>query len=140
MLYRRVAAQHAQPDEKVMLHDLLRIKTHRETVLRRQLMHLTREQDDIEIKRLACQTRRTELAQRHQCWLAWSGVASSSELLQRKCALEAMFEKDQALRQDQASLLETQSNLRTAQNKLQQQLMVVMKKKEKLRSLLNDEC
>lgn len=136
---RRTAAQHAHADGELMLNDLLRVKDHREARLRRQMMQFKRQQAQIENDIMVCRSHRDEVTQQLQGWLGWSGVLVSHKLLDHKQAMQGLHHQQQELVQHQQTLRQTRSQLQAEQDRLRQSLLLVMRKKEKLRSLLNDE-
>lgn len=135
---RRFASHAAQSDGTVILGDLLRVKTHREERLRRQIMRVKREQHAIEDKLVACGSLRAELTQSHQHWLGWSGEAMGHQLQSHKHRMASVFDQYQSLLQYQRALHAERDRLGELQALLRQQLLSVMKKKEKMRGLLQD--
>ncbi|ENP5941686.1 hypothetical protein ACDZ68_004062 [Salmonella enterica] len=122
-----------------MLNCLLRIKDRREDRLRRQVKELTQQLQQTEQLDFQCQTRRKDLAQALNQLLLWSGTLPSSELMAQKRAMNDLFHEEFGLAQQQRLLADAQKRLQEQLSKLQRELVSVMKKKEKLRSLLSDE-
>ncbi|WP_447783561.1 hypothetical protein [Enterobacter asburiae] len=122
-----------------MLACLLKIKDRREDRLRRQMKALTQQLQQTEQLDFQCQTRRKDLSQALNQLLLWSGTLPSRELMAQKQAMNDLFHEEYGLAQQQRLLADAQKRLQEQLSKLQRELVSVMKKKEKLRSLLSDE-
>ncbi|EHM45816.1 hypothetical protein [Yokenella regensburgei] len=122
-----------------MLNCLLRIKDRREDRLRRQMTELTLQRQQTEQLGFQCQSRRKDLAQALNQLLLWSGTLSSGELMAQKQAMNNLFHEEYGLAQQQRLLADAQKRLQGQLSELQRELVSVLKKKEKLRSLLSDE-
>jgi hypothetical protein len=122
-----------------MLNCLLRIKDRREDRLRRQMTELTLQRQQTEQLSVQCESRRKDLAQALNQLLLWSGTLPSRELMAQKQAMNNLFHEEYGLAQQQRLLADAQKRLQGKLSDLQRELMSVLKKKEKLRSLLNDE-
>lgn len=122
-----------------MLNYLLRIKDRREDRLRRQMKELTLQCQQTEQLRFQCQSRRKELAQTLNQHLLWSGTLPSGELMAQKQAMNNLFHEEYALAQQQRLIADARKRLQGQLSELQRKLVSVLKKKEKLRSLLRDE-
>ncbi|MFP2694237.1 hypothetical protein ACLETS_23935 [Enterobacter ludwigii] len=123
-----------------MLNCLLRIKDRREDRLRRQITELTQQHQQTEQVDFQCQSRRKDLAQALNQLLLWSGTLPSHELMAQKQAMNNLFHEEYNLAQQQRLLADAQKRLQGQLRELQRELVSIMKKKEKLRSLLSDEC
>ncbi|WP_448868770.1 hypothetical protein [Enterobacter ludwigii] len=123
-----------------MLNCLLRIKDRREDRLRRQITELTQQHQQTEQLDFQCQSRRKDLAQALNQLLLWSGTLPSHELMAQKQAMNNLFHEEYNLAQQQRLLADAQKRLQGQLRELQRELVSIMKKKEKLRSLLSDEC
>lgn len=123
-----------------MLNCLLRIKDHREDRLRRQMTELSKQLQQTEQLDFQCKTRRKDLAQGLNQLFLWSGTLPSRELMAQKQAMNDLFYEEYGLAQQQRLLADAQKRLQGQLSELQRELVSVMKKKEKLRSLLSDEC
>ena len=139
MQSRRTAGANALFDGHLMLNCLLRIKDRREDRLRRQMMELTLQRQQTEQLGFQCQSRRKDLAQALNQLLLWSGTLSSGELMAQKQAMNNLFHEEYGLAQQQRLLADAQKRLQGQLSELQRELVSVLKKKEKLRSLLSDE-
>lgn len=122
-----------------MLKCLLRIKNRREDRLRRQMTELTQQRQQTEQLDFQCQTRRKDLMQALNQLLLWSGTLPSRELMAQKQAMNDLFHEEYNLAQQQCLLADAQKRLQGQLSELQRELVSVMKKKEKLRSLLSHE-
>lgn len=140
MQSRRNAGANALFDGHLMLNCLLRVKDRREDRLRRQMTELTQQLQQTEQLDFECQTRRKNLAQALNQLLLWSGTLPSRELMAQKQAMNDLFHEEYGLAQQQRLLADAQKRLQGQLSELQRELVSVMKKKEKLRSLLSDEC
>lgn|SRR5471032_99619 len=139
MQRRRTAAQATRSDGRLTLRCLLKIKDRREDRVRRQMAELSGQQRQIEAEQQQCQVRRTELASALNHLLTWSGTLLASALLAQKQKMNGLFHQEYHLALKQRSLLDRQKNVQARWDGLHRELLVVMKKKEKLRSLLNNE-
>lgn len=139
MQSRRTSGAHALFNGHLMLNCLLRIKDRREERLRRQMMELTQQRQQTEQLDFQCQTRRKDLAQALNQRLLWSGTLPSRELMAQKQAMNDLFHEEYCLAQQQRLLADAQNRLQGQLSELQRELVSVLKKKEKLRSLLSDE-
>lgn len=139
MQSRRSAGANALFDAHLMLNCLLRIKDRREDSLRRQMTELTLQRQQTEQLSFQCQSRRKNLAQALNHLLLWSGTLASRELMAQKQAMNNLFHEEYGLAQQQRLLADAQKRLQEQLSDLQRELMSVLKKKEKLRSLLSDE-
>lgn len=139
MQSRRAAGANALFDGHLMLNCLLRIKDRREDRLRRHMTELTLQRQQTEQLSVQCQSRRKDLAQALNQLLLWSGTLPSRELMAQKQAMNNLFHEEYGLSQQQRLLADAQKRLQGQLSDLQRELMSVLKKKEKLRSLLNDE-
>ena len=140
MQSRRTAATATLSDGQLMLHCLLKIKDRREDRLRRQMAELTRQAMQTEVMQHKCQAQRAELTQLLNQILTWSGTLTASALMEQKQKMGRLFHEEHGLALQQRSLLETQKRLQERLSMLHQELIIVMKKKEKLKGLLNDDC
>lgn len=140
MRSRRTADTNALFDGHMMLSCLLRIKERREERLRRQMTKVMQQQQRAEQLCLRCKARRSELAQTLNQILTWSGTLLSSELIEQKQVMNDLFHEEYRLSQQHILLSDTQNMLQEQLSQLQQDLIIIMKKKEKLRILLNHEC
>ena len=122
-----------------MLNCLLRIKDRREDRLRRQMTELTLQRQQTEQLGFQCQSRRKDLAQALNQLLLWSGTLPWGELMAQKQAMNNLFHEEYGLAQQQRLLADAQKRLQGQLSELQRELVSVLKKKEKLRSLLSDE-
>ncbi|MGL5701167.1 MAG: hypothetical protein ACRCYL_18480 [Kluyvera sp.] len=123
-----------------MLDCLFKIKGRREDRLRRQMREVTHLHQQAEQQRLQCQAQRDELTQKLFLALSWSGTLTAGELMMQKQTMNNLFREECSVAQQQRSLADTQRRLQEQLNQLRCELVKIMKKKEKLRSLLNDEC
>ncbi|NLS55329.1 hypothetical protein GJ675_17050 [Hafnia alvei] len=123
-----------------MLHCLLKIKDRREDRLRRQMAELTRQRVQTEVMQRKCQARRDELMQLLNQILTWSGTLLANALMEQKQTMGGLFHEEHSLALQQRSLLDAQKRLQERLNVLHQELIIVMKKKEKLKELLSNEC
>lgn len=139
MQSRRTAGANALFDGHLMLNCLLRIKDRREDRLQRQMTELTLQRQQTEQLGFQCQSRRKELAQALNQHLLWSGTLPSGELMAQKQAMNNLFHEEYGLAQQQRLLADAQKRLQGQLSELQRKLVSVLKKKEKLRSLLSDE-
>ncbi|CNL66091.1 type III secretion system protein SsaO [Yersinia aldovae] len=139
MQYRRTAATATLSDGQLMLHCLLKIKERREDRLRRQMAELTRQHMQTEVMQNQCQVRRTELAQLQNQLLTWSGTLPANELLEQKQKMGSLFHEVHSMAMQQCTLSDTQKQLQQRLDVLHQELIIIMKKKEKIRGLLNNE-
>jgi len=103
------------------------------------MAELSGQQRQIEAEQQQCQVRRTELASALNHLLTWSGTLLASALLAQKQKMNGLFHQEYHLALKQRSLLDRQKNVQARWDGLHRELLVVMKKKEKLRSLLNNE-
>ncbi len=122
-----------------MLNCLLRIKDRREERLRRQMKELDQQRQQTELLDFQCQSGRHDLMQKLNQLLLWSGTLSAGELMEQKQVMHDLFHEEYDLAQQQQQLADEQKRLREKLCRLQQMLVSVMKKKEKLRSLLSNE-
>ncbi len=122
----------------LMLLALLDIKQRREIALRRQLVLQRSQLQQLEQDMCTCATHRTLLAEKRNAWLAWSGTRISDELLAHKQTLMTLRDEDLQLLANQMALSDEQRAVLLQQDAVRQALNVVMKKKEKLHSVLND--
>lgn len=122
----------------MMLRALLAIKQRREIALRRQLAHQRSQLQQLEQDMCTCSTHRALLAEQRNAWLVWSGTRISNELLAHKQTLMVLRAEDQRWMANQLALSEEQHTVVAQQDAVRQALHVVMKKKEKLHSVLND--
>ncbi len=137
---RRTAGAHALFDGHLTLSCLLRIKDRQEERLRRQITELTQQQQKTEHLCRQCREQRHELTQRLNQILTWSGTLPACELMEQKQTMNDLFQEEYGLAQQQRLLSQTQKRLQEQLSQLQAELVSIMKKKEKLRSLLNHEC
>lgn len=122
-----------------MLNCLLRIKDRREERLRRQMKELDQQRQQTELLDFQYQSGRHDLMQKLNQLLLWSGTLSAGELMEQKQVMHDLFHEEYDLAQQQQQLADEQKQLREKISRLQQMLVSVMKKKEKLRSLLSNE-
>lgn len=122
-----------------MLNCLLRIKDRREERLRRQMKELDQQRQQTELLDFQYQSGRHDLMQKLNQLLLWSGTLSAGELMEQKQIMHDLFHEEYDLAQQQQQLADEQERLREKISGLQQMLVIVMKKKEKLRSLLSNE-
>lgn len=122
-----------------MLNCLFRIKERREERLLRQMTELTQQLQQTEQLYFQCRSRRKGLAQALNQLLLWSGTLPSGELMVQKQAMNNLYHEEYGLAQQQRLLADALKRLQGQLSEMQQQLVSVMKKKEKLRSLLSDE-
>ncbi|HBH7053573.1 TPA: hypothetical protein KV183_003057 [Morganella morganii] len=122
-----------------MLNCLLRIKDRREERLRRQMKELDQQRQQTELLDFQYQSGRHDLMQKLNQLLLWSGTLSAGELMEQKQIMHDLFHEEYDLAQQQQQLADEQKRLREKISGLQQMLVSVMKKKEKLRSLLSNE-
>lgn len=121
-----------------MLQILLAIKQCREIALRRQLVQQRSQLQQLEQDMCTCSAHRTLLAEKRNAWLAWSGTRIGDEMLAHKQTLMTLRNEDQQLMANQMALSDEQRAVLAQQDVVRQALNVVMKKKEKLHSVLND--
>lgn len=138
MSSRRSVATARDADRTLMLRDLLSIKQRRETSLRRQIAQQNSQLRQLEQDMCRCSASRALLAEKRYAWLAWSGTRMSDELLEYKQTLMKLHEDDQQWIARQQTLSDEQCAIVASQNGVREALHIVMKKKEKLYSLLND--
>lgn len=122
-----------------MLNCLLRIKDRREERLRRQMKELDQQRQQTELLDFQYQSGRHDLMQKLNQLLLWSGTLSAGELMEQKQVMHDLFHEEYDLAQQQQRLADEQKRLWEKLCRLQQMLVSVMKKKEKLRSLLSNE-
>lgn len=122
-----------------MLHCLLRIKDRREERLRRQMKELNHQLQQMEQLDFQYQTYRNNLIKKRNQLLFWSGTLSAYELMAQKQVMHDLFHEECDLAQRQRLLADGQKQLLGKLSGLKQALVSVMKKKEKLRSLLINE-
>ncbi|HDF2343668.1 TPA: hypothetical protein PC598_003286 [Morganella morganii] len=122
-----------------MLNCLLRIKDRRGERLRRQIKELDQQRQQTELLDFQCQSCRHDLMQKLNQLLLWSGTLSAGELMMQKQVMHDLFHEEYDLAQQQRLLADEQKQLLEKLSGLQQALVSVMKKKEKLRSLLSNE-
>lgn len=122
-----------------MLNCLLRIKDRREDRLRRKIAELKQQRQQAEQLNFQYQNRRKELSQALSQHLIWSGTLPSRELMAQKQLMNSLFHEEYGLAQQQRLLADAQKRLQGQLSELQRELVSVLKKKEKLRSLLSDE-
>ncbi len=139
MQSRRTAATTTLSDGQVMLHCLLKIKERREDRLHRQMAELTRQHMQMEVMQNQSRARCAELAQLQNQILTWSGTLQAKELVEQKQKMGSLFHETHSLALQQRSLLDRQKQLQNRLDVLHQELVVIMKKKEKIRGLLNNE-
>lgn len=139
MQSRRTAGANALFNGHLILNCLLRIKDRREDRLRRQMMELTLQCQQTEQLDFQCHSRRKDLAQALNQHLLWSGTLPSRELMAQKQVMNDLFHEEYGLAQQQRLLADAQKRLQRQLSELQRELVSVLKKKEKLRSLLSDE-
>lgn len=139
MQYRRTASANVLFDGHLMLNSLLRIEARREDRLRRQITGLTQQCQQTEQLDFQCQSRRKDLALALNQLLLWSGTLPSREFMAQKQAMNNLFHEEYGLAQQQRLLADAQKRLQGQLSELQRELVNVLKKKEKLRSLLNNE-
>ncbi|MFT8211852.1 MAG: hypothetical protein ACMZI0_17130 [Symbiopectobacterium sp.] len=120
-----------------MLQDLLAIKQRRKTALRRQMAQQQSLFHQLEQDMRTCLASRALLAEKRNAWLAWSGMRMSDELLAQKQTLMELHDKDQQWVAHQRALSDQQHAVLARQDAVRQALRTVMKKKEKLCSVLN---
>lgn len=123
-----------------MFNCLLKIKDRREDRLRRQITELTRQYQQAEQHCFQCRSRREALAQTLEQHLFWSGTLPVGKLMEKKQVMNRLFNEEQDLAQQMSLLADTQNQLQARISQLKREQVSIMKKKEKLRSLLNDEC
>lgn len=139
MQSRRTTGTNALFDGHLMLNCLFRIKERREERLLRQMTELTQQLQQTEQLYFQCRSRRKGLAQALNQLLLWSGTLPSGELMVQKQAMNNLYHEEYGLAQQQRLLADALKRLQGQLSEMQQQLVSVMKKKEKLRSLLSDE-
>lgn len=139
MRSRRTAGTNALSDRHLILNCLLRIKDRREERLQRQMKELDQQRQQTELLGFQCQSGRHDLMQKLNQLLLWSGTLSAGELMEQKQVMHDLFHEEYDLAQQQQQLADEQKRLREKISGLQQMLVSVMKKKEKLRSLLSNE-
>lgn len=122
-----------------MLNSLLRIEVRREDRLRRKITGLTQQLQQTEQLDFQCQTRRKDLTLTLNQLLLWSGTLLSCEFMAQKQAMNNLFHEEYGLAQQQRLLADAQKRFQGQLSELQRELVSVLKKKEKLRSLLNNE-
>ncbi|MCW2486837.1 hypothetical protein J5069_13135 [Candidatus Symbiopectobacterium sp. NZEC127] len=138
MSSRSVTATAKCAGHAMTLRALLAIKQRREIALRRQLAQQRSQLRQLEQDIYTCSTHRALLAEKRNAWLGWSGTRISDELLAHKQTLMALRDEDQQWMANQIALSEEQRAVLAQQYAIRQALNVVMKKKEKLHSVLND--
>ncbi|WP_261369253.1 hypothetical protein [Yersinia mollaretii] len=104
------------------------------------MVELTHQRMQTEIMQHKCQAKRTELTQLINQILTWSGTLPANTLMEQKQKMGELFHEEHSLALQQRSLVDTQKRLQRRLNALHQELILVMKKKEKLKGLLNNEC
>lgn len=139
MQSRRTAGSATLSDGQLMLRCLLKIKDRREDRLRRKMAEITRQQMQTEVLQTQCQMQRTELTEQLNQILTWSGTLLASDLITQKKRMGRLFHDEHCLAQQQCSLSELQKRLLDRLSELQRELVIIMKKKEKLRGLLTNE-
>lgn len=139
MQSRRTSSANAFFNGHLMLNSLLKIENRRENRLRRKITDLTQQCQQTEQLNFQFQTRRKDLALTLNQILLWSGTLPSREFMAQKQTMNNLFHEEYSLAQQLRLLTDAQKRLQGQLRELQQELVSVMKKKEKLRSLLNDE-
>ncbi|MDH0354253.1 hypothetical protein [Morganella sp. GD04133] len=103
------------------------------------MKELDQQRQQTELLDFQYQSGRHDLMQKLNQLLLWSGTLSAGELMEQKQIMHDLFHEEYDLAQQQQQLADEQERLREKISGLQQMLVSVMKKKEKLRSLLSNE-
>ena len=139
MRHRNVVGTTAPSDRELKLRALLRIKDRREDRLRRQILLFTRQLQHTEDAHRQSQERHDMRKNALQQMLSWSGTLSVNELMMQKQKMSELCTEVHHLSQRLQMLAATQKRLQEKITQLRQERVSVMRKKEKLRSLLADE-
>ncbi|WP_253376725.1 hypothetical protein [unidentified bacterial endosymbiont] len=139
MRTRSIAAQNATTDRQLILLSILKVKEHSEDKLRRQLTELIKTQQTLEVSKANCAEIRAGLRHTLGQMLAWSGTLPASLLQQKKGQMNQLFHHENVLAAQERLLSDEIKKVQAHQATLQQNVIILLKKKEKIRSLLRGE-